>query len=69
MSLTGRGTWGPPGDRRAALALLRRAAEGGVQLFDTADSYGPDSAEELLREALHPYEGLLVATKGGFRRR
>jgi pyridoxine 4-dehydrogenase len=68
MALTGRGTWGDPPDPAAARALLRRAAELGVQLFDTADSYGPETAERLLREALHPYDGLLVATKGGFRR-
>jgi pyridoxine 4-dehydrogenase len=68
MSLTGRGTWGSPADPAGARALLRRAAELGVQLFDTADSYGPETAETLLREALHPYDGLLVATKGGFRR-
>jgi pyridoxine 4-dehydrogenase len=69
MALTGRGTWGDPPDPAAARALLRRAAELGVQLFDTADAYGPETAERLLREALHPYDGLLVATKGGFRRR
>jgi pyridoxine 4-dehydrogenase len=68
MSLTGRGIWGDPPDQSGARALLRRAAELGVQLFDTADSYGPETAERLLREALHPYKGLLVATKGGFRR-
>jgi aryl-alcohol dehydrogenase-like predicted oxidoreductase len=68
MSLTGRGTSGNPADPTGARALLRRAAELGVQLFNTADSYGPDTAENLLREALHPYVGLLVATKGGFRR-
>lgn len=68
MSLTGRGTWGDPPDPAGARALLRRAAELGVQLFDTADSYGPETAERLLRESLHPYDGLLVATKGGFRR-
>jgi aryl-alcohol dehydrogenase-like predicted oxidoreductase len=68
MSLTGRGTWGEPADPAAARALLRRAAGLGVRLFDTADSYGPETAERLLREALHPYDGLLVATKGGFRR-
>ncbi|HXV57101.1 MAG TPA: aldo/keto reductase [Gaiellaceae bacterium] len=68
MSLTGRGTWGEPANPAAARALLRRAAELGVRLFDTADSYGPGTAERLLRAALHPYEGLLVATKGGFRR-
>jgi pyridoxine 4-dehydrogenase len=68
MALTGRGTWGDPPDPAAARALLRRAVDLGVRLFDTADSYGPESAERLLREALHPYDGLLVATKGGFRR-
>ena len=68
MALTGRGTWGDPADPAAARALLRRAAELGVRLFDTADSYGPETAERLVREALHPYDGLLVATKGGFRR-
>lgn len=68
MSLTGRGTWGPPRDPAGARALLRRAAELGVRLFDTADSYGPETAELLVREALHPYDGLLIATKGGFRR-
>ena len=68
MALTGRGTWGDPPDPAAARALLRRAAELGVALFDTADSYGPETAERLLREALHPYDGLLIATKGGFRR-
>lgn len=68
MALTGKGTWGDPADPAAARALLRRAAELGVQLFDTADSYGPETAERLLREALHPYDGLLIATKGGFRR-
>jgi aryl-alcohol dehydrogenase-like predicted oxidoreductase len=68
MALTGRGTWGDPADPAAARTLLRRAVELGVRLFDTADSYGPETAERLLREALHPYDGLLVATKGGFRR-
>lgn len=68
MALTGRGTWGNPTDPAAARALLRRAVELGLRLFDTADSYGPETAERLVREALHPYDGLLVATKGGFRR-
>ena len=68
MSLTGRGRWGSPADPAGARALLRRAAELGVRFFDTADSYGPETAENLLREALRPYDGLLVATKGGFRR-
>lgn len=68
MKLTGPGVWGPPADPAAAIAVLRRAAELGVELFDTADSYGPDVAEELLREALHPYDGLLIATKAGLLR-
>ena len=68
MRLTGPGVWGPPADREAAVAVLRRAADLGVDLFDTADSYGPDVAEELLREALHPYDGLTIATKAGLLR-
>ncbi|MGW7047688.1 aldo/keto reductase [Streptomyces avermitilis] len=64
--LTGPGYWGPRGDVRDAVAVLRRAVERGVTLIDTADNYGPSVAEELLAEALHPYpEGLSVATKGG----
>jgi aryl-alcohol dehydrogenase-like predicted oxidoreductase len=65
MQLTGPGVWGPPADPGVAVAVLRRAAELGVDLFDTADSYGPDVAENLLREALHPYDGLTIATKAG----
>jgi pyridoxine 4-dehydrogenase len=68
MSLTGRGTWGEPTDPEGARSLLRRAADLGIELFDTADSYGPEVAENLVREALHPYDGLLIATKGGFGR-
>src|SRR5262245_36902388 len=68
MRLTGRGIWGPPSDRRAALVTLHRLHEIGVNFIDTADSYGPDVSEELIREALHPYNGLLVATKAGFMR-
>lgn len=68
MRLTGRGIWGPPPDRAAALATLRRLPEIGVNFIDTADSYGPDVAEELIHEALHPYPGLLIATKAGFTR-
>ena len=63
MRITGRGIWGAPSDRQAALATLRRLPEIGVNFIDTADSYGPDVSEELIREALHPYEGLLIATK------
>jgi aryl-alcohol dehydrogenase-like predicted oxidoreductase len=68
MRLTGPGVWGPPADPQGAVGVLRRAADLGVDLFDTADSYGPEVAEDLLREALHPYAGLTVATKAGFLR-
>lgn len=68
MSLTGPGVWGSPRDREGALRLLRRARELGVDFFDTADSYGPDVAETLVREALHPYQGVVVATKAGLTR-
>jgi aryl-alcohol dehydrogenase-like predicted oxidoreductase len=54
MRITGPGTWGPPHDRAAARALLRRAADLGVQLIDTADAYGPGVSEELIAEALFP---------------
>ena len=68
MRITGRGIWGPPSDRDAALATLRRLPEIGVNFIDTADSYGPDVSEKLIHEALHPYEGLLIATKAGLTR-
>jgi pyridoxine 4-dehydrogenase len=68
MRLTGPGIWGAPSDRTAALATLRRLPEIGVNFIDTADSYGPDVSEELIREALHPYGGMLIATKAGFTR-
>ncbi len=69
MQLTGRGVWGPPRDRDEALSVLRRSVELGVNLLDTADSYGPNVAEELIFEALHPYpETLVIATKAGFTR-
>ena len=69
MQLTGPGVWGPPADHDGAIGVLRRAVELGVDLIDTADSYGPNVAEELIREALHPYpEGLRIATKAGFTR-
>src|SRR6478672_9381157 len=69
MRLTGRGIWGPPKDRSAALAVLRRAVELGVNFIDTADSYGPHVSEELIAEALHPYPSdLVIATKGGMTR-
>jgi aryl-alcohol dehydrogenase-like predicted oxidoreductase len=68
MRLTGRGIWGPPTDRREALAAVRRAVELGVNFIDTADSYGPDVAEELIGEALAGRGDILVATKAGLRR-
>ena len=68
MRITGRGVWGPPPDRQAALTTLRRLPEVGVNFIDTADSYGPDVSEQLIREALHPYQGLLIATKAGYMR-
>src|SRR5579862_6284442 len=69
MRLTGEGIWGPPKDRKAALAVLRRAVELDVNFIDTADSYGPNVSEELIAEALHPYPaGLVIATKGGWER-
>jgi pyridoxine 4-dehydrogenase len=68
MRLTGRGIWGPPADRAEALRTLRRLPELGVSFVDTADAYGPNIAEELLREALNPFKGIVVATKGGFAR-
>lgn len=68
MRITGPGIWGEPADRDGAIALLRRAVELGVDFIDTADSYGPFVSEDLIREALHPYDGVLIATKGGLTR-
>jgi pyridoxine 4-dehydrogenase len=69
MQLTGPGVWGEPADRAQALTVLRRAVELGINLIDTADSYGPYVSEELIREALHPYpKGLVIATKAGLAR-
>ena len=69
MRLTGEGIWGPPKDRKRALAVLRRAVELDVNFIDTADSYGPNTSEELIAEALFPYPpGLVIATKGGWNR-
>jgi aryl-alcohol dehydrogenase-like predicted oxidoreductase len=66
MRLTGRGIWGEPTDRQECIRVLRRAIDLGVDLIDTADSYGPYVSEDLIREALHPYpEGLVIATKAG----
>ena len=68
MRIVGKGVWGPPADEDTAIALLRRAVELGVDLIDTADSYGPYLSEDLIRKALHPYDGVLIATKGGLTR-
>jgi aryl-alcohol dehydrogenase-like predicted oxidoreductase len=68
MRITGPGIWGQPADPEQAKAVLRRAVELGVDLIDTADSYGPYVSEDLIREALHPYDGVLIATKGGLTR-
>ena len=68
MRITGRGVWGDPPDRDVAIRVLRRAVELGVDFIDTADSYGPFVSEELIREALYPYDGLTIATKGGLTR-
>ncbi len=65
MRITGPGIWGEPADRSGAIRVLRRAVELGVDFVDTADSYGPFVSEDLIREALHPYRGVTVATKGG----
>src|SRR5260221_12884646 len=66
MRITGRGVWGDPPDRNAAIALLRHVVARGVDFIDTADSYGPAVSETLIAEALHPYpKGLVIATKGG----
>jgi pyridoxine 4-dehydrogenase len=69
MRLTGTGVWGEPEDHDEAIAVLRRAADLGITLFDTADSYGPEVAERLVAEALYPYPaGIVIATKAGFQR-
>jgi pyridoxine 4-dehydrogenase len=69
MRITGKGIWGPPDDPEEAMRLLRRVVEAGVDLIDTADSYGPDVSENLIAETLHPYpDDLVIATKGGLRR-
>ncbi len=69
MQITGKGVWGEPRDPAAAIAVLRRAVELGINLIDTADSYGPAVSERLIAEALHPYPAaLVIATKAGFQR-
>ena len=69
MRLVGEGAWGEPADPAEARRVLRRAVELGVTLIDTADAYGPEIAERLIAEAMHPYPaGLVIATKGGITR-
>src|SRR6266404_9476937 len=68
MRLTGKGIWGPPADRAEAIRTLKRLPQLEVNFIDTADSYGPNIAEELLREALRPYKGMFIATKAGLAR-
>ncbi|MER6086363.1 aldo/keto reductase [Streptomyces sp. NPDC001833] len=69
MRLTGLGVWGEPDNRAECVRVVRRAVELGVQLIDTADSYGPDVSEEIIREAIHPYaDDVLIATKAGLAR-
>jgi aryl-alcohol dehydrogenase-like predicted oxidoreductase len=68
MRVTGAGIWGAPADRAEAIRTLRRVPELGIDFIDTADSYGPDVSEQLIRESLFPYHGILIATKAGFTR-
>lgn len=68
MRITGKGIWGEPADAAKAKTTLARLPELGVNLIDTADSYGPYVSEDLIREVLHPYKGLVIATKGGLTR-
>jgi pyridoxine 4-dehydrogenase len=68
MRIVGRGIWGPPADRPEAMRTLRRLPDLGVDFIDTADSYGPDFSERLIRKALAPYGKIHVATKGGLAR-
>jgi len=68
MRLTGKGIWGEPEDRPEALRTLKRLPELGINFIDTADSYGPEVSENLIHEALYPYPGMVIATKGGLTR-
>jgi pyridoxine 4-dehydrogenase len=68
MRITGKGVWGEPPDRTAALTVLQTAVQLGVNFIDTADAYGPEVSEKLIAEALHPYKGIVIATKGGLTR-
>jgi aryl-alcohol dehydrogenase-like predicted oxidoreductase len=68
MRITGSGIWGESEDRPEALRTLKRLPELGITMIDTADSYGPEVVENVIREALFPYSGLVIATKGGLTR-
>ena len=68
MRLTGPGIWGPPRNRAESVRVLQRAVELGVNFIDTADAYGPHISEDIIAEALHPYPGVVIATKGGLER-
>lgn len=68
MRITGPGIWDYPADQDNAIAVLRKSVELGVDFIDTADSYGPETSEDLIRRALHPYDGVVIATKGGLTR-
>jgi pyridoxine 4-dehydrogenase len=68
MRITGKGIWGPPEDHDRAIEVLRKLPELGIDFIDTADSYGPEISEDLIAEALHPYDGIVVATKAGLTR-
>ncbi len=68
MRITGQGIWGAPEDRDEAVRVLKRLPDLNVDFIDTADSYGPEVSEDLIREVLHPYDGMLIATKGGLLR-
>ncbi|MBS0234915.1 MAG: aldo/keto reductase [Proteobacteria bacterium] len=68
MRITGKGVWGEPADKEEALRTLRKLPELGINFIDTADSYGPEVSERLIREALYPYKGIVIATKAGLAR-
>src|ERR1700754_4013422 len=68
MRITGPGIWGEPPDKPEVLRTLKRLPELGINFIDTADSYGPNVSEDLIRQALHPYKGIVVATKAGLAR-
>src|SRR6187200_2888699 len=68
MRITGPGIWGQPANRPEAIRTLKRLPELGIDFVDTADSYGPDVSEQLIRGTLYPYDGILIATKAGLTR-